>query len=107
MSEINIDFHSDKTFGTKGTLFVYDDEDNPLFSDTLDIANSKKRNDFIKEVSEKYQGIESEWLETVILQKVSQITRDKQKVKDGDGGESEKDYLKDTPPGVQEAALDI
>src|SRR4030042_1397344 len=67
MSEINIDFHSDKTFGTKGTLFVYDDEDNPLFSDTLDIANSKKRNDFIKEVSEKYQGIESEWLETVIL----------------------------------------
>ncbi len=107
MNEIRIDFQPDKPFGTKGTLIIYDSEDNPLFSNTLDIANSKKRNDCVKEVSEKYQGIESGQLEKVILQKVADIAKMRQKAKDTADNESEKDYLKDTPPEIQQATLDI
>ncbi len=107
MGEIRIDFQPDKPFCTKGTLIIYDSEDNPLFSNTLDIANSKKRNDCVKEVSEKYQGIESELLEKVILQKVADIAKDRQKAKDTADNEPEKDYLKDTPPEIRQAALDM
>ena len=106
MSDVKLDFQPDKTFSTKGTLIIYDSEDSPLFSDTLDIANRKKRNDCVKEVSGKYQGIESEQLEKVILQKVSQITKDKQKAQNDTASEAEKDYLKDTPPEIQRIALD-
>jgi len=105
MSEIKIDFQPAKAFDTKGTLIVYDNEDRPLFSDTLDIANRKKRNNLVKDVSENYQGIEAEWLEELLLQKVSQITKDKQEAKKDFGDKSNEDPLKDTPPEIEEAAL--
>jgi len=107
MSEIRIDFQPDKQFSTKGLLIIYDSENNPLFSDKLDIANRKKRNEFVKAVSDKYAGIESGKLENTILQKISHIVNDKQKNGNSSDGESEKDYLKDTPPEIKQAAVEM
>ena len=107
MNELKMDFQPDKPFGTKGTLIIYESDGNPLFSDTLDIANRKKRSECVKEVSEKNEGIEAEQLEQVILQKIADIARDRQKAQNDNPSEAEKDYLKDTPPEVKQAALDI
>ena len=44
MSDVKLTFQSDKPCSTKGTLILFSGNDNePLYSDTLDIANSKKR----------------------------------------------------------------
>lgn len=107
MSEIRLVFQPHKPFSTKGSLLIYNGEDDPLFQDTLDIENRKKRDEFIRAASEEYPGIDPEQLKKALLKAVGDIVKDRQKAKDTADSKSEKDYLKDTPAEIQQAALDM
>jgi len=107
MSDIRLDFQPDKATSTKGVLVVFGDEKaGPLHSDTLDIANSKKRKQFVKDVNTAYQAVSQEQLEQVILEKVAQITTEKRKAKENTQ-DQEADPLASTPQEVKEAALEL
>jgi len=68
MSDVELDFQSDKPYSTKGILLIFSgNDDEPLYSDTFDIANDKKRTEFIDKVVQVCEGIPSEKLEQSIL----------------------------------------
>lgn len=108
MSEIRLDFQPDKIGSTKGVLIVFGcDKGGPLHSDTLDIASSKKRKQFVETVKDAYEGIPSEPLEQAILEKVAEMLA----ARESAGEETETDPgenpLKDTPQHTKDAALEM
>jgi energy-coupling factor transporter ATP-binding protein EcfA2 len=108
MSDVKLEFHSDKPYSTKGTLIVFNgNDDEPLYSDTLDIANSKKRKQFISEVTKTCEGIPSEKLEQAILKKVAEIMKEKHKADENPEDEQEIDPLDITPQEVKDAAFEM
>jgi hypothetical protein len=107
MGDLKLHFEPDKPHSTKGTLIVFGNEEKPMYSDTLDIANSKKRIFFVKEVVQKYPGIEAEILEQAILDEVARITTEKCKAKENTEDIQETDPLVATPQEVKEAALEL
>ena len=108
MSEVKLDFQSDKLYSTKGVLIVFSgNDDEPLYSDTLDIANNKKRKEFINEVVQTGEGIPAEKLEQAFLKKVAEIMAAKRKADKNQEDEQEIDPLETTPPEVKDAALEL
>lgn len=108
MSDVKLDFQSDKPCSTKGVLIVFSgNNDKPLHSDTLDIANSKKRRLFVKEFVEEYQGISAEQLEQAILEQVGHIMAEKRRANENTEDEQEIDPLETTPQEVKDAALEM
>jgi hypothetical protein len=108
MSDIRLDFQPDKATSTKGVLIVFgDDKDGALHSDTLDIANSKKRKQFVKDVNTAYQAVSQEQLDRAILEKVAQITAEKRKADEKVETDPKVNPLGTTPQEVKEAALEM
>lgn len=108
MSEVRLDFQPERRYSTKGILIVFGENGTKaLFSDTLDIANSKKRKQFIADVTTAYKAISSEQLEQAIVEKVAQILSDKSKADENAGAETQKDPLETTPLEVNDAALKL
>jgi hypothetical protein len=108
MSEVRLDFQSDKPYSTKGALIVFSgNDDEPLYSDTLDIANDKKRKEFTKEVVQICEGIPAEKLERAILKKVAGIMKEKRRADENPEDEQKIDPLKTTPQEVKDAALGL
>ena len=79
MSEIKLDFQSNKPYSTKGVLSVFDSKDTLLHSDTLDLANNKKRKAFVKDVAEICEAIPAEKLEQAILEQIARIQAEKRR----------------------------
>ena len=108
MSEIQLDFQSQRPYSTKGILIVLgEDEAPPLYSDTLDIANAKKRTDFIEEVVQRCEGIKAEELEQAVLEKIARIMADKRQADEKTACDSGPDPLENTPAEVKTAAMDM
>jgi hypothetical protein len=106
MSEIRIEFTPSKPHSTKGTLVIYDGSELPMGSDVLDIANSKKRNQFIKQVLEDYPAISEEDLDRWILQEVARILDNRLKTGQ-DSSIDPVEILNATPKEVKDAALEM
>lgn len=108
MSEIRLEFQPDKPCSTKGILLVFiGDNTTPLHSDTLDMANSNKRKQFVNEVKSSYEEIQVEKLEQAILEKIAAIVADRNKV-DGDTDKNQQtNPLQNTPQEVKETALSM
>jgi len=108
MSDVKLNFQSDKPCSTKGTLILFGgNDDEPLYSDTLDIANSKKRKDFVKEVVQVCEGIPSEKLEQAILKKIAEIMKEKRRAGENTEDEQKIDPLEITPQEIKDAALEV
>ena len=108
MNDVKLEFHSDKPYSTKGTLILFSgNDDEPLYSDTLDIANSKKRKQFISEITQVCEGIPAEELEQAILKKIAEITKEKRRAGENPEDEQEIDPLETTPPEVKDAAFEV
>ena len=107
MSNLKLDFEPNKLYSTKGTLIVFGNEEKPLFSDTLDIANSKKRKQFVEEVANICEAVSKEQLEQAILEQIARITTEKRKADENAENEQKVDTRETTPPEVKDAALDL
>ncbi len=108
MSEVKLDFLSDKPCSTKGILTIFNsDGEKPLYSDTLDIANNKKRKAFIREVEQVCECIPAEKLEQAILEKVTEIIAEKHKANEKAENEQKTDLLENTPQEVKDTALEL
>lgn len=108
MTDVKLDFQSDKPCSTKGTLLIFgENDDEPLYSDTLDIANDKKRTEFIKKVVQICEGIPTEKLEQAILKKIAEIMNEKRRAGENPEDEQETDLLETTPQEIKDAALEV
>ncbi len=107
MSNLKLDFEPNKLYSTKGTLIVFGNEEKPLFSDTLDIANSKKRKQFVEEVANICEAVSKEQLEQAILEQIARITTEKRKADEKAENEQKADPLDATPQEVKDAALEM
>jgi len=108
MSDVRLDFQSDKPCSTKGILIIFGgNDDEPLYSDTLDIANDKKRTEFIEKVVQSYKGIPTDKLEQAILKKVAEIMNEKHRAGENSEDEQETDPLETTPQEIKDAALEM
>jgi len=108
MSDVRLDFQSDKPCSTKGILIIFGgNDDEPLYSDTLDIANDKKRTEFIKKVVQTCKGIPAEKLEQAVLKKVAEIMSEKRRTGENSEDEQKTDPLETTPQEIKDAALEM
>jgi len=108
--DVKLDFQPDKPHSTKGTMIVYSEDEStslPLCCDKFDIANSKKRKLFIKEVVKEYQGISAEKLEQVMLEQIERIITEKRKAEEQAENKKDADPLETTPQEVKDAALEM
>lgn len=108
MGDIKLDFQANKTYGTKGILTLFNDNEGvPIYADTLDIANHKKRKQFINDVAQAYEGISEEKLNQAMLDKIAQILTQKRKAEEQVENKKKADPLETTPQEVKDAALEM
>lgn len=106
--DVKLDFQPDKPNSTKGTMIVYSEDEStslPLCCDKFDIANSKKRKLFIKEVVKEYQGISAEKLEQAMLEQIERIITEKRKAEEQAENKKDADPLETTPQEVKDATF--
>jgi hypothetical protein len=109
MSDIRLEFQSDKPLSTKGTLIVYSEDENtflPLCSDKFDIANKKHRESFIKSLTKEYPGISAKKVEDAILRYVVTIIANRRKGEE-EKNEEDADLLAITPQETKDAAIEM
>jgi len=107
MSNIELDFQPDRPYGTKGTLVIFGDGGQPLHSDRLDMASSRRRKELIKEVCKKYPAFDQGQLEAAMLQKVAEISASRRRADEHNGDAQENNPLENTPKGVRDDALGV
>jgi energy-coupling factor transporter ATP-binding protein EcfA2 len=105
--ELELEFQPNKPYCTKGTLIVFDSNEKPLYSDTLDIASAKKRKGFVKEVTTICQAVSQEQLELRILEEIARIAAERRKASEKAVDEQQVDPLESTSQEVKDAALEL
>jgi hypothetical protein len=76
MSDVRLDFQPNKPHSTKGTLIVLAGNDTrALHSDTLDVANDKRRTAFIEKLTREHQGICPDKVQQAILGSVGKLIK--------------------------------